>query len=195
MTIHKLRQAQRLIHEVCEEIGVAHAAPPEPTAFGSYRLSSRSLQRLEGVNPDLVAVVQYAIRVSPIDFGIPGTGGVRDQATQHRLLGKGVSKTLRSRHLTGHAVDIYGIVPVTGKATWSPVYVMPVHAAFEQASVALDVPLRWGGDWDGDGEIRERGESDLVHHELPRRVYGGNKLSQSEKASAYLAAINSGDPS
>ncbi len=185
----KLSSAQAIVDNR-EDHGASLSDTAPPAVFGDFRLGERSLKRLDGVHPDVWAVVQYAIRVSPIDFGIPRTGGVRDIATQHRLMGTGASKTLRSRHLTGHAVDIYGIDPVTGKGTWEPRYVMPVHAAFEQASAALDVPLRWGGDWDGDGDIRERGENDLVHHELPRRIYGGNKHSQSEKAAAFLSRIN-----
>lgn len=166
-------------------------APVERHAvvFGDFRLGTRSLQRIEGVHPDIMAVVQYAIRISPVDFGIPKTGGVRDDKTQHRLMGTGKSKTLRSRHLTGHAVDIYAIDPKTGNATWEPRLVLQVHEAFEQASAALHAPLRWGGDWDQDGDIRERGEDDLVHHELPRRQYGNNRHSQSEKAAAFLAGL------
>lgn len=182
----KLNTAMELISAVQESIAVddSDASP----VFGIFRLGTRSLQRLEGVHPDMMAVVQYAIRISAVDFGIPKTGGKRTVKTQHALMGSGASKTLRSRHLTGHASDIYAYVD--GKATWEPQHVMKVHAAFEAASLALDVPLRWGGDWDMDGDIRERGEDDLVHHELPRRLYGVNKHSQSEKAAAFLKGIS-----
>lgn len=194
MTIEKLRQAQQLIDEACEELGGAIAEPTGP-AFGDFRLGTRSLQRLEGVHPDLMAVVQYAIRVSPIDFGITRTGGVRDVETQHRLMGNGASKTLNSRHLTGHAVDIAPLHPTTGKYSKQPIHAIAIHDAFMAASAALDVPLRYGGDWDMDGDLREKGESDLVHHELPRRDYGGNKHSQSEQAALFLAEVERGEHS
>ncbi len=163
---------------------------PELEEDSGFRLGTRSLERLAGVHPDIMAVTQYAIRASTVDFGIPRTGGVRSSETQDRLTAAGKSRAKFPRHVTGHAVDIAALDPATGKSTWEPRIVLLVHEAFEKASAALDVPLRWGGDWDGDGNIRERGENDLVHHELPRRVYGGNKRSQSEKAAAFLAGLS-----
>ena len=145
--------------------GEPAAAPPD----SGFRLSDRSLERLQGVHSQLIEVIEYAIRVSSVDFGIPKTGGVRDLETQRRLVAAGKSGTVRSRHLTGHAVDVFAFVD--GKASWQPVHILKIHEAFEAAAKALDVPLRWGGDWDGDGDIREPGENDLVHHELPKALY------------------------
>lgn len=172
-----------LEHEIKKQL-----APPALSR--GFRLGERSLRRLQGVHPDLLAVVQYAIRVTPVDFGIPATGGVRSRATQQHLVADGKSGTTRSRHLTGHAVDIYAYVD--GKASWQPKHVLAVHDAFEVASAALEVPLRWGGDWDGDGDVREPGENDLVHHELPRRAYGNDPESQSAAAAEFLASIQNG---
>lgn len=194
--IEKLRQAQQLIDEVCEEMGGAIADPavvaPFAVPFGDFRLSGRSLKRLDGVHPDLIAVVEYAIRVTSVDFGITRTGGVRTREMQRKLVDAGKSGTMRSRHRTGHAVDIAPLDPKTGKYSRQPRHAIAIHVAFELASDALDVPLRYGGDWDGDGEWREKGENDLVHHELPRSDYRDNKSSQSEKAAAFLASIAAG---
>ncbi len=163
---------------------------PEPEDSG-FRLGTRSLKRLQGVHPDILAVTHYAIRVSTIDFGIPRTGGVRSSETQDRLTAAGKSRAKYPRHVTGHAVDIAALDPQTGKSTWEPGIVLQVHEAFRKAAAALDVPLRWGGDWNGNGNIREKGENDLVHHELPRATYGNNKHSQSVRAAAYLEQLNS----
>lgn len=161
--------------------------PPE----GPFALSARSLERLRGVHPDLLAVVHYAIRITPVDFGIPETGGVRTEEMQRDLVSRGKSGTMNSRHLTGHAFDIYAFVD--GKPSWSAAHVLAVHDAIVSAATALDIRLRWGGDWDGDGvRERERGENDLVHHELPRVVYGTDMHSRSEKAAAFLAAVSAG---
>lgn len=159
----------------------------EAVPDGPFRLSERSLSRLDGVHPDLLAVAHYAIRTSPYDFGIPETGGVRDEETQRRLVADGKSKTMRSRHRTGHAFDFYAFV--SGAASWKTEHVLAVHDAIVSAARALDVPLRWGGDWDMDGVPRERGENDLVHHELPRAVYGDDAHSRSEKAARFLASL------
>ena len=161
---------------------------PPPPPPGSFRLSAKSLERLQGVHPDLVAVVQFAIRCSVVDFGIPRTGGVRDRALQSKLVNAGKSGTMRSRHLSGHAVDIFAFVD--GEATWNPTHILKIHEAFEAASNALGVPLRWGGDWDGDGDIREPGENDLVHHELPKSVYGTDSAIRSSRAASFLGSIS-----
>lgn len=184
----RVADAQAKLDEALAAIASREDVAPAPL-FGDFRLGKRSLERLEGVHPDMRAVTHYAVRVSPVDFGITRTGGVRTIETQHRLMGTGASKTLRSRHLTGHAVDIAPLDPKTGKYSKQPKHAIAIHFAFEQASKALDVPLRYGGDWDMDGILQEAGEFDLVHHELPRGAYGKNRYSQSKKAAAFLASI------
>src|SRR5574343_291479 len=69
-----------------------------------YKLSSRSLKALEGVHPDLVAVVHRAIEITPVDFVV--IEGVRTIERQRELFKAGASRTMKSRHLTGHAVDL-----------------------------------------------------------------------------------------
>jgi peptidoglycan L-alanyl-D-glutamate endopeptidase CwlK len=161
---------------------------PEP---GKFRLSQRSLSRLAGVHPDLLAVVHYAIRITPVDFGIPEDGGVRTDYRQMQLVAEGKSKTRDSRHLTGHAVDNFAYVD--GKYSDVMTHVMAVHYAFVKAGQALGVPLRWGGDWDGDG-VTEKGENDFVHHELPKKFYGPDAIvtrpARSKLAIEFLLLVN-----
>lgn len=151
---------------------------PKP---GPYRFSPRSVLNMQGVHPNLVACAFYALRTSPLDFGIPDTGGVRTEATQRRLVESGASQTMNSRHRYGLALDFFAYVD--GHASWAPEHVIPIHDAFMAAAHALDLPgaavnerfvrLRWGGDWDMDG-VREYRENDLVHHEIPRQVVGND---------------------
>jgi peptidoglycan L-alanyl-D-glutamate endopeptidase CwlK len=161
---------------------------PQP---GKFKLSQRSLSRLAGVHPDLLAVTHYAIRITSVDFGIPEDGGVRTAYRQMQLVSDGKSKTRDSRHLTGHAVDIYAYV--NGAASWAVQDVMAVHRAFVRASEELGVGLRWGGDWDGDG-VTEKGENDYVHHELPKRFYGPDAIvtrpARSKLAIEFLLLVN-----
>lgn len=70
----------------------------------AYRLGKRSRQHLVGVHPDLVRVVERAINITSVDFTV--LEGLRAIERQRRLLSSGASTTLRSRHLTGHAVDL-----------------------------------------------------------------------------------------
>lgn len=125
----------------------------------SFRLSVRSRARLKGVHPDLVAVVEAAILVTPVDFMV--TEGLREPARQAALVRSGASRTMRSRHLTGHAVDVAALVE--GQVRWDwPLYPC-IAKAFKAEARRLKVPLTWGGDW-----LTLR---DGPHFELERRAY------------------------
>jgi peptidoglycan L-alanyl-D-glutamate endopeptidase CwlK len=125
----------------------------------AFRLSNRSLERLAGVHPDLVRVVNRAIKVSPIDFVV--LEGLRTADRQRQLVASGASKTMNSRHLTGHAVDLGAYV--AGEVRWDfPLYTRIAQAVKLAASIE-GVPIIWGGDW--------RTFKDGPHYELPRREY------------------------
>lgn len=108
-----------------------------------FTFSRRSERSLEGVHPDLVAVARRALEITEIDFVV--IEGLRTAARQKELVRQGASKTLNSRHLTGHAIDV---VPwVDGKVRWDwPLYYQ-LHEAFRAAAIELAVPLIWGGHW------------------------------------------------
>ena len=106
----------------------------------SYQLGARSLQNLSGVHPDLVAVVKRAIEITEQDFSV--IEGVRNIERQRQLVAKGASKTMNSRHLTGHAVDL-----APYPLSWDWEYFYPIADAMKQAAEELDVDLEWGGDW------------------------------------------------
>lgn len=125
----------------------------------SFKLSSRSKDRLIGVHPDLCKVVELAITLTPIDFGI--TEGLRDKERQAVLYAKGATKTMNSRHLTGHAIDF--VCYVNGDVTWDLKYYKQVSDAFKTAAVKLKVPIVWGGDW--------KSFVDGPHIELDKKVY------------------------
>ncbi|HFQ15643.1 MAG TPA: M15 family peptidase [Rhodobacteraceae bacterium] len=108
-----------------------------------YHLGERSRRNLRDVNPDLVAVVEMAIRISKVDFTV--IEGRRTLARQKQLLKSGATRTLRSRHLTGHAVDL---APwVDGAIRWDWPLFYPIARAMKQAAKDQNVALRWGGDW------------------------------------------------
>lgn len=109
----------------------------------AYALNEQSLKRLQGVHPDLVAVVRLAIRLTAQDFRV--IEGRRTLERQQHLVEKGASKTLRSRHLTGHAVDLAPIV--NGQVSWDWKHFYPIADAMKQAAKIKGVPIEWGGDW------------------------------------------------
>jgi peptidoglycan L-alanyl-D-glutamate endopeptidase CwlK len=111
----------------------------------TFSLSQRSENSLKGVDPKLVAVVRKAITITPVDFVV--IEGLRSLERQKELVAKGASRTLKSNHLIGRAVDVAALVD--GKITWEEKYYRQISAAFKQASKELDIPIRWGGDFKG----------------------------------------------
>jgi peptidoglycan LD-endopeptidase CwlK len=137
-----------------------------------YVLGTKSREKLKGVHPKLVAVVERAIEITTQDFRVDC--GVRTLAEQKALYAQGRTKpgkivtwTLKSRHLPapdkyGHAVDL---VPVP--VDWNNLAAFDAVAkAMLTAAKELNTSIRWGADWDMDGKPREKGESDSPHFEL-----------------------------
>ena len=141
----------------------------------AFKLSKRSLDRLAGVHPDLVAVVHRAISRSTVDFVV--LEGMRTEARQRQLVKAGASKTMDSRHLTGHAVDLGAWVGGSVRWDW-PLY-LKIAEGVRQASIELGTPIRWGGTWglltNINGPITNavlhKRFPDGPHFELPRSVY------------------------
>ena len=109
----------------------------------TYNLSKKSRDRLAGVHPDLVKVVERAIEITEIDFAV--LEGVRSKTRQEQLVKAGASQTMRSRHLTGHAVDLGAYVAGSVRWDW-PLY-HKLTVAVKQAAAELQIPIEWGGDW------------------------------------------------
>ena len=120
------------------------ATPPT----GPYKLGQSSLKNLENVHPDLTWIVRYAIGTTEQDFTV--TDGVRSIEEQAEYMRRGVSQTMKSKHLIqsdgfGHAVDL---VPwINGKARWELEACYKIMEAMRRASWARECLLRWGGAW------------------------------------------------
>lgn len=116
-------------------------------------LDARSLKRLEGVHEDLVAVVKKAAELTDQPFIV--TEGLRSVERQKKLVSAGASTTLRSRHLTGHAVDLAAFLDLDGSGDYTsgdnirwdwPLY-GKIASFMKTAAFQLDIPIEWGGDW------------------------------------------------
>ena len=129
------------------------------TVAKSFKLSHRSLARLDGVHPDLVRVVKLAIELTEVDFGV--TEGTRTIEKQREYVARGASKTMNSRHLTGHAVDLAAYIGAEVRWDW-PLY-HKIADAMKRAAKELNVPIVWGGDWTS--------FKDGPHFELDRKSY------------------------
>lgn len=155
--------------------------------MSGFVLGQRSLDRLKGVRPELVAVVKRAIELSTVDFMVVEGVRTREQCmvnfgkgrTAAQCRAKGVepkhaqpaaakvtwlNDPFASRHVTGHAVDL-----LPAPYDWKdPAGFDAVAAAMLAAAKELGIAVRWGADWDRDGRPRERGETDSPHFELAR---------------------------
>jgi peptidoglycan L-alanyl-D-glutamate endopeptidase CwlK len=113
-----------------------------------FSLSSRSLGKLEGVHPDMVAVVKRAIELTDVDFGV--TYGVRTLAEQEELYNSGRSQTMKSKHLIqddgySHAVDL---VAYDGSdVVWEINVYDNIADAMAQAANEVGCKIKWGAAW------------------------------------------------
>ena len=109
----------------------------------THTFSEKSNTKLEGVDERLIRVATLALQLSPVDFGI--TEGVRTLERQKQLVKAGASRTLRSKHLEGKAIDV--VAYLDGEVRWDwPLY-EKIAKAFKQAADELGYKITWGGSW------------------------------------------------
>jgi len=114
-----------------------------------FKLGKRSLEKLEGVDESLVAVVKRAIELTDIDFGV--IYGLRTVEEQEKLVAAGKSQTMKSKHLEGRAVDLMAYVD--GKGCWELNVYDNLCDAMRDAARELGVAIKWGAAW-SEGDIR-----------------------------------------
>jgi|TARA_R110002020_G_scaffold73987_1_gene189636 peptidoglycan LD-endopeptidase CwlK len=128
------------------------------------RLGKRSRERLKGVDPKLVNVLNEVCKY----FDITVVEGLRSQKRQNQLVAEGKSKTKFGKHVQGKAVDICPY-PIDWDARddfhYLGGFVLGVAAK-------MGVNIRWGGDWSSSSLAKEQRTTkdnsfdDLVHFEI-----------------------------
>lgn len=114
----------------------------------AFKLSKRSLGRLEGVHPDMVATVKRAIELTKIDFGV--TCGLRTVEEQKELVAKGASQTMKSKHLRqgdgySHAVDV--VAYLGSRISWENNLYDDIADAMAEAANEVGCAMKWGAAW------------------------------------------------
>ena len=109
----------------------------------AFKLSERSLARLEGVEDSMRAVTELAIEYTKVDFGV--TCGLRTIEEQKALVEAGASQTMNSKHIPGLAVDV--VAYIGPRITWELNVYDDIADAFAEAGRELGVSLRWGAAW------------------------------------------------
>lgn len=182
--LYKLMEQGATLDTIGAFAGLKTAQIPTIEPKG-YKLSATSLKRLEGVKKSLKNVVLRAIEISEVDFTVLEGVRTKEQAyinygkgrTAAQLQAKGVptkyaqptlakvtwlNDPLGSKHMTGDAVDL-APYPID----WNDLKRFDqVAEAMFKAAKELNVPIRWGADWDNDGIFREKGETDSPHFEI-----------------------------
>jgi len=119
----------------------------------SYKLSQRSLDKMEGVDERLVAVVKHAITATKTDFGV--IQGLRTIEMQKALVAKGASQTMKSKHLDGNAVDLMAYVG--GRGSWELTLYDDLADAMKEGAEAVGCKIRWGAAWHIDSIGQHKG--------------------------------------
>jgi peptidoglycan LD-endopeptidase CwlK len=138
----------------------------------TFKFGQKSLQELQGVNPDLVKVVKRALELSVQDFAVHDGKRTLDEQKEH--VASGASQTLDSRHLSGHAVDLVPLINGKLRWSWPPIY--KIADAVRTAAKELSIPLRWGGAWDVALTDSDDPPEDLLADYSARRKKAGKKL-------------------
>jgi peptidoglycan LD-endopeptidase CwlK len=126
-------------------------------------LNARSVRNTQGVHPDMMRVLQRAIEIEQFTV----TQGLRTLAEQKENIKKGVSWSLNSRHLTGHAVDV-----CDPDGCYDLPDMIRIGKAIKQAANELNVPVIWGALKKHGGDWKTR--NDTPHFELDAKVYPAN---------------------
>lgn len=149
-------------------------APVEIEMAATGKLDDLSEKRLKGVHPDMQKVVRAAIAKLKSDVLV--VEGLRTVSRQKKLVAKGASKTMNSRHITGHAVDLCAMSD--GALSWGSPNAPKIAKAMKDAATAAKVELDWGGDW--------KSFVDTPHFELDWGSYPKQDVSWQEARPAPI---------
>lgn len=137
-----------------------------------FKFGKKSRGRLDSVDPDLVRVVERALSFGVMDFSV--IEGYRPSSRQKELYeaGKshidGVTKRSKHNYCPSRAVDIMPYpAEVNGVNVWQDRDRWCKLAGLMFAAAAIEgVDIRWGGDWDGDGNNADSKFNDYPHYEV-----------------------------
>ena len=140
--------------------------------MSNFKLSQRSLDRLEGIDDELIDVVKRAIELTTVDFGV--TEGLRTEERQKKLMAAGRSQTMRSKHLEGKAFDI--VAYVDGDVAWELNLYDDIADAVKAAAIELGVKIKWGAAWNVPDITEWPGTmNDAMMHYIDERRSQGRK--------------------
>jgi len=123
-----------------------------------YKFGRRSRERLKGVDVRLVNVLNELIKMMDVTI----IEGLRSAERQKELLAKGATKVKYSKHMEGKAVDL-SPYPIDWENRDGFYY---MGGMIRGIAKQMGVNVRFGGDWDSDGDTKDNSFDDLVHVEI-----------------------------
>ena len=122
-----------------------------------------SKDRLKTCHPDLQRLFEEVVK--DIDCSI--IYGVRTKQEQSDLFAKGLSKTMKSKHLKQVGGYSHGIDAGPYPIDWDNMkrFYFFAGRVIDRAKT-MGIKIRWGGDWDSDNDLDDQKFMDLVHFEL-----------------------------
>ena len=137
-----------------------------------HKLSKKSNDRLSTGHELMQKVVRRAIEITEVDFGVYEV--LREHERQLALVASGKSFTMNSRHLTGHAADLWAWVE--GKVSWDWEHYYAIAKAMKQAAEELGVDIVWGGVWDKEmSELGDDLEAEVKAYSARRKALRPDK--------------------
>ena len=122
------------------------------------KFSKKSLRQLDTCDP----LLQYLFKEVVKHFDCSVIEGKRSLEDQELLLKEGATKTLKSAHLTGKAIDVYPYpVDFEDRDRWHYFGGFVLGTARQ-----FGIDVIWGGDWDNDTKTKDNTFDDLMHFEL-----------------------------
>jgi peptidoglycan L-alanyl-D-glutamate endopeptidase CwlK len=136
-----------------------------------YKFGMNSLNHRKQVINPLVRIVDRALAYGIMDFSL--IESIRSKEKQNKYFMDGRSKLPwpKGNHNVEHEGELakaLDIVPcINGKLSWKRVHCLTLSGIILAAAVEEGIKLRWGGNWDMDGEpITDQDYQDLVHYEV-----------------------------
>ena len=123
-----------------------------------YKFGRQSRERLKGVDSRLINVLNELIKMMDVTI----IEGLRSAERQKELLAKGATKVKYSKHMEGKAVDL-APYPIDWKNRDGFYY---MGGMIRGIAKQMGINIRFGGDWDSDGDTKDNNFDDLVHIEL-----------------------------
>tara|TARA_R110002020_G_scaffold221997_1_gene430280 strand:+ start:485 stop:865 length:381 start_codon:yes stop_codon:yes gene_type:complete len=123
-----------------------------------YKFGKRSRERLKGVDSRLVNVLNELIKMMDVTI----IEGLRSAERQKELLAKGATKVKYSKHMEGKAVDL-APYPIDWENRDGFYY---MGGMIRGIAKQMNINIRFGGDWDSDGDTKDNSFDDLVHIEV-----------------------------